>query len=71
MTDRRSFPALASELRTHVDTECAAHHLGRSVITLRKWACLENGLMRPIRVGRRLAWSVAEIKRLLSGGVDA
>lgn len=58
------YPSLAGETREHVDTACAAYHLGRTVQTLRKWACYENGPVRPIRIHGRLAWSVAELRRL-------
>lgn len=51
-----------------VNTAEAAKALNRVPQTLRKWACLENGPIRPIRINGRLAWSVAEIKRLLNGG---
>ena len=62
------YPSLASETRTHVNTAHAAFHLSRAVQTLRIWACNESGPLRPTRVNGRLAWSVADIKRLL--GVD-
>ncbi len=61
-----AFPCLADEHRTHVDTACAAYHLGRKAQTLRVWASQENGAMRPVRVHGRLAWSVAEIRKLLN-----
>lgn len=63
-----TFPPLESETRSHVSTECAAFHLLRKPQTLRAWACLENGPMRPSRVRRRLSWAVADIKRLLNAG---
>lgn len=59
------FPPLAQETRVAVDTATAAHHLSRRPQTLRGWACLENGPLRPIRVHGRLAWPVAEIRRVL------
>ena len=59
-------PALANETRTHVPTACAAFWLNRSPQTLRAWACFENGPVRPVRVGGRLAWPVAAIKGLLN-----
>lgn len=59
------FVALSFERRTHVDTACAAFHLGRKPQTLRVWASYENGPLRPIRINGRLAWSVAEIRRVL------
>ncbi|MBN3788295.1 helix-turn-helix domain-containing protein [Burkholderia sp. Ac-20353] len=48
-------------------TEDAAAALNRQPQTLRKWACLENGPIRPIRVHRRLAWKVSDIQKLLNG----
>jgi hypothetical protein len=51
-----------------VPTDAAAHYLNRRPQTLRSWACLENGPLRPVRINGRLAWSVAEIETLLSGG---
>lgn len=60
------FPPIDQESRSHVETACAAFHLTRQPQTLRQWACLENGPIRPIRINGRLAWSVSEIKRLLN-----
>ena len=57
--------ALASETRAAVDTATAAYHLNRQPQTLRAWACLENGPLRPIRINGRLAWPVAELRRVL------
>jgi hypothetical protein len=66
----QNFPPLDQENRSHVDTSCAAFHLTRKAQTLRAWACLENGPLRPIRINGRLAWATAEIKRLLNGGAN-
>ena len=60
-----AFVSLASETRAAVDTATAAYHLNRQPQTLRGWACLENGPLRPIRVHGRLAWPVAELRRVL------
>lgn len=60
-----TFPPLESETRVAVPTDVAAHHLARQPQTLRIWACKENGPLRPVRVNGRLAWPVAEIKRVL------
>jgi hypothetical protein len=49
-------------------TNEAAKALHRLPQTLRKWACLENGPIRPIRINGRLAWSVSDIQALLTGG---
>ena len=61
----RRFPSLDSETRPAVDTATAAHWLLRKQQTLRSWACFENGPLRPVRVHGRLAWPVAEIRRML------
>lgn len=64
----QTFPPIDQETRSHVNTACAAFHLMRTPQTLRAYACLENGPIRPTRINGRLAWSVADIKRLLNGG---
>jgi hypothetical protein len=51
-----------------VSTAEAAFHLGRKPQTLRKWACFEDGPIRPVRINGRLAWPVAQIKQLLNKG---
>lgn len=56
------------ENRIAISTSEAAFYLGRKPQTLRKWASLENGPLRPVRINGRLAWAVADIKRLLNGG---
>lgn len=56
---------LDREPRAAVDTNCAAFHLNRKPQTLRGWACNEDGPLRPLRVHGRLAWPVAEIRRVL------
>jgi len=59
---------LAHEARSALPTGEAARHLGRAPQTLRLWACREDGPIRPLRIHGRLAWPVAEIKRLLGAG---
>ena len=51
--------------RPAVDTAAAAHYLNRKPQTLRGWACMENGPLRPIRINGRLAWNVSELRRVL------
>jgi hypothetical protein len=58
-------------LATVVPTNTAATILNRSPQTLRKWACLECGPIRPIRINGRLAWRVADLKALLEGEVQS
>ena len=55
--------------RPNLTTAETAYYLNRRPQTLRGWACLENGPMRPIRIGGLLAWSTATVKEL--AGVPA
>jgi hypothetical protein len=45
----------------------AAAAINRKPQTLRKWACLENGPIRPLRINGRLAWRVADLRALFDG----
>lgn len=51
-----------------LSTEAAAASINRKPQTLRKWACLENGPIRPVRINGRLAWRVSDLQALLNGG---
>ena len=59
---------LERETRTAIPTDETAYHLNRKPQTLRAWACLGNGPIRPIRVNGRLAWKVSDIQGVLNGG---
>lgn len=59
------FLPLESVTRPAVDTASAAHYLNRRPQTLRSWASAEGGPIRPIRINGRLAWPVADLKRVL------
>lgn len=50
-------------------TNEAARAINRAPQTLRKWACLEKGPIRPIRLHGRLAWRVSDLQKLLDGEV--
>jgi len=63
------FLPLETVTRPNLTTVEVAYYLNRRPQTLRAWACLENGPIRPRRIGGRLAWSTAEIKAL--AGVTA
>lgn len=54
--------------RDALPTNEAAKSINRMSQTLRKWACLENGPIRPIRINGRLAWKVADLAKLLNEG---
>jgi len=65
-----NFPALAAVAngRDTLPTHDAAVAINRADQTLRKWACLGNGPLRPIRINGRLAWRVADLQKLLLEG---
>ena len=67
-TNAAHFPPLETVTRPTLPTDAAAYYLNRQPQTLRAWACLENGALRPIRISGRLAWPVAAIRALLEGG---
>jgi hypothetical protein len=56
------------ETRAALPTPEAARHLGRQPQTLRLWACNEDGPLRPLRIHGRLAWPVADLRKLLGVG---
>ena len=62
---KKKIPLLEDVTSHTVTTDDAAYYLNRKPQTLRVWACLENGALRPIRINGRLAWQVAEIKKVL------
>ncbi|CAJ3121075.1 Uncharacterised protein [Burkholderia pseudomallei] len=68
-TDRNSLSLTTRDgIQAVIPTDVAAAALNRKPQTLRKWACLENGPVRPVRINGRLAWRVADIQALLNGG---
>ena len=50
--------------RPNLTTAETAYYLNRRPQTLRVWACLENGPIRPRRIAGLLAWPTAEVKAL-------
>ena len=63
------YQPLEQVTRPNLKTAEAAFYLNRRPQTLRAWACLENGPLRPIRIGGLLAWPTATVKAL--AGVTA
>ena len=58
--------SLEQETRTNLPTAEAAFHLNREQQTLRVWAMRDGvGPIRPLRINGRLAWPVADLKRIL------
>lgn len=65
VSEPQQFPPLEHVTRPAVTTGEAAHYLNRRPQTLRGWACSEDGPLRPMRINGRLAWPVAELRRVL------
>jgi hypothetical protein len=53
------------ETRTCVPTDIAAYHLGRRPQTMREHASTGRGPIQPLRINGRLAFPVAELRKLL------
>ena len=64
-SNQHPFIPLQAETRAALDTKEAARHLLREPQTLRSWACKGSGPIKPIRIGGRLLWRTADIRRLL------
>jgi hypothetical protein len=63
--DTANLTPLDREPRAHLPTDEAAAHMNRRPQTLRKWACTEEGPLRPVRIAGRLAWKVADLRAVL------
>jgi hypothetical protein len=61
----QQYPPIESITRPTVETAAAAFYLNRQKQTLREWACLDKGPIRPIRINGRLAWPVAALREVL------
>lgn len=56
---------LAQETRSALPTPEAAYHLNRAQQTLRLWAMRNDGPVKALRIHGRLAWPVADLRKLL------
>lgn len=61
----QQYPPIESITRPTVETAAAAFYLNRQKQTLREWASLDKGPIRPIRINGRLAWPVAALREVL------
>ena len=59
------FPPLEQVTRPAVPTAQAGYYLDRRPQTMRIWAMRQTGPLQAIRVHGRLAWPVADIRKLL------
>ena len=64
----KEFQPLEQVTLPTVPTNQAAYYVNRRPQSLRAWASLENGPIRPIRINGRLAWPIDQIKMLMKGG---
>lgn len=55
------------ELPAVLTTNDAAPFINRKPQTLRKWASLGIGPIRPVRIHGRLAWRIEDLRALLEG----
>lgn len=53
--------------RETVDTKEAAEFLNRKPQTLHRWAQLDKGPIKPIKIGGKWAWRIADLKKLVEG----
>lgn len=51
-----------------VETNDAAPIINRRPQTLRRWACYDDGPIKPVRINGRLYWKVRELRALAAGG---
>lgn len=71
MAEQASITPLDQEKRTTLPTAEAARHLNRTPATLTWWSHTGKGPLQPVKVNGRLAWPVADIKRLLGVEVQS
>lgn len=65
MADKATYPPLSEETRETVTTDAAAFYTHLKEDTLRDWARLGRGPIKAQRVGRRLHWRTADLRKLL------
>jgi hypothetical protein len=59
------YPPLETLTKPNVTTSEAAFYLNRAPQTLRTWACRQQGAVLSRKINGRLAWPVADLKRIL------
>jgi len=57
-----------NDLPSVIPTHQAANVINRKPQTLRKWASMDCGPIKPVRINGRLHWRVSDLEHLLSGG---
>lgn len=62
--DEPQYPPLERVTRPVLTTKELCHYANIREQTAWAWACKESGPVRPIRIGRRLGWPTAAVKKL-------
>lgn len=67
------YRSLVSATHADVDTANASLHLNRKRKTLRPFACLDSGPIRPLSTSGHLAWPCADLDRplIVNARIDA
>ena len=60
----RQYQPLELVTRPVLTTKELCHYANIAEQTAWAWACKESGPVRPIRIGRRLGWPTAAVKKL-------
>ena len=58
------YPPLERVTRPILTTKELCHYANIAQQTAWVWACKESGPVRPVRIGRRLGWPTAAVKKL-------
>lgn len=58
------YPPLEQVTKPTITTKQAAFYLNLAEQTLHIYSCRETGPIRPLRIGRRLAWPTKRVKEL-------
>lgn len=48
----------------------AADYLGVKISTLYNWSSTGKGPIKPVRIGGKLGWRIADLKALVAGGAQ-
>lgn len=60
-----AFQRLEDVRKPYLTTRETAYYTGKAISTLHGWAMTGEGLLQPIRIGKRLYWKVADVRALL------
>ena len=63
-TAPQQFPPLELVTKPLLVTKELCHYANIAEQTAWVWACKESGPVRPVRIGRRLGWPTAAVKKL-------